>query len=191
MGRDWLERNWMYAGFVAGLFLLAAAPVFAETLRRPLLLVYLQLPIYMLHQLEEHHRDRFRRWFNDCMAGGRELLTTPAVVLVNIAGVWIVNLIALYLAHFVDFGLGLIAVYLTLVNAVVHVLAALLQRRYNPGLATAVLLFLPLGGYALAVVSAVPGVTAPTHMVALGFVLLLHVAILVHVKRREAALSGT
>ena len=118
-------------------------------------------------------------------------VATPAVVLVNIAGVWIVNLVALYLAHFVDLGLGLIAVYLTLVNAVVHVLGAVLQRRYNPGLATAVLLFLPLGGYALAVVSAVPGVTAPAHIVALGLVLLLHVAILVHVNRREAALSGT
>ena len=58
-------------------------------------------------------------------------------------------------------------------------------------LATAVLLFLPCGGYALAIISAAPGVTAPTHVVALGVVLLLHVAILVHVKRRDAALSGT
>ena len=70
MSGDWLGRNWMYAGFVAGLFLLAVAPVFDEALRRPLLLVYLQLPIYMLHQLEEHHRDRFLRWFNDSIAGG-------------------------------------------------------------------------------------------------------------------------
>ena len=53
MRSDWFLHNWMYAGFLAGLFLLAVAPVFAAAVGLPLLLVYLQLPVYMLHQLEE------------------------------------------------------------------------------------------------------------------------------------------
>jgi len=48
MRSDWFLHNWMYAGFLAGLFLLAIAPVLAAPVGLPLLLVYLQLPVYML-----------------------------------------------------------------------------------------------------------------------------------------------
>ncbi|MGO4838649.1 HXXEE domain-containing protein, partial [Rhizobiaceae sp. 2RAB30] len=164
MTKDWFFRNWMYAGFVAGLFLLVVTPIFAGVLSLPLLLIYLQLPIYMIHQLEEHNHDRFRLWANEVIGGGLEALTPPAVVFINVVGVWAVNLVALYLSYFVDVGLGLIAVYLTLINAVVHILGASVLRRYNPGLVTAVVLFLPVGIYALTVVSHAPGVTATDHV---------------------------
>ncbi|WP_189644358.1 HXXEE domain-containing protein [Mesorhizobium sp. M9A.F.Ca.ET.002.03.1.2] len=185
----WFLRNWMYAGFIAGLFLLAITPILADALVLPVLFVYLQLPAYMLHQLEEHHDDRFRRFINDGVAGVREALSTPAVVVINV-GVWVVNLIALYLARFVDLGWGLIAIYLTLINALVHILAAMVQRRYNPGLVTAVVLFLPVGLYALMVISRMPDVTTAMHVVALVFAILAHAAIGVHVKRRAATLSA-
>ena len=190
MRSDWFLHNWMYAGFLAGLFLLAVAPVFAAAVGLPLLLVYLQLPVYMLHQLEEHYDDRFRKFVNDLLAGGREVLSTPAVVVVNVVGVWVVILIALYLARFVGLGLGLIAIYLTLVNALVHVVGAVVQRRYNPGLATAVVLFLPVGLYALMVVSATPGVTTTDHVVGLAVAILIHVAIAAHIRQRMAGLSA-
>jgi hypothetical protein len=187
--KDWFFHNWMYAGFVAGLFLLAVTPIFAGVLSLPLLLIYSQLPIYMIHQLEEHHHDRFRKWANEVIGGGLEALTPPAVVFINVVGVWVVNLIALYLARFVDVGLGLIAIYLTLINAVVHILGMGVLRRYNPGLVTAVLLFLPVGLYALIVVSHAPEVTATDHVIALAIAILLHLAIIVCVKRRLAVLS--
>jgi hypothetical protein len=57
----------------------------------------------------------------------------------------LVDLISLYLSFFVNPGFGLIAVYLAVVNAVVHLVAAVALRAYNPGLWTAILLFLPLG----------------------------------------------
>jgi hypothetical protein len=190
MAKIWFLHNWMYAGFVAGLFLLAILPIFAEGVSLPLLLIYLQLPIYMLHQLEEHTDDRFRRYVNETMAGGREALTTPAVVFINVVGVWLVILVAIYLARFVDLGLGLIAVYLTLVNALVHIVGAAVQRRYNPGLVTAILLFLPVGLTALIVVSRAPGVTLTDHAIGLGLAVLVHVAIAVHVKRRAEALAA-
>jgi hypothetical protein len=188
--KDWFFRNWMYAGFVAGLFLLAVTPIFAGVLSLPLLLIYLQLPIYMIHQLEEHNHDRFRLWANEVIGGGLEALTPPAVVFINVVGVWAVILIALYLSHFVDVGLGLIAVYLTLINAVVHILGAAVLRRYNPGLVTAVLLFLPVGIYALTVVSHAPGVTTTDHVIALTTAIILHLAIIAYVKRRLALLSN-
>jgi Protein of unknown function with HXXEE motif len=190
MRSDWFLHNWMYAGFLAGLFLLAVVPIFAAAIGLPLLLVYLQLPVYMLHQLEEHYDDRFRKYVNDFLAGGREALSTPAVVVINVVGVWVVILIALYLSRFVGLGLGLIAIYLTLVNALVHIVQAAVQRGYNPGLATAVALFLPVGIWGLMVVSATPGVTTTDHVVGVAVAILIQVAIVAYIKQRVAALSA-
>jgi len=206
--KDWFLHNWMYAGIVAGVFLLAVVPLLAGPWSPALVLVYLLLPVYMVHQLEEHHDDRFRRWVNEVMFGGREVLTTlrrwvnevmfggrevlttPAVVVINVVGVWMVDLAVVYLAAFVDIGLGLIAVYLTLVNGVTHIVAAVVKRGYNPGLVTSVVLFLPVGAWALAAVSAVPGVDLADQAIGLGAALLIHAAIVVHVKRRAAALAA-
>ncbi|KAB2877130.1 MAG: HXXEE domain-containing protein, partial [Bauldia sp.] len=98
MIRDWFHRNWMHAGFVAGLFLLAVVPLLAGAFDLPFLLVYLQLPVYMLHQLEEHQGDRFRAFVNARLAGGRDALTTAAVVVINVPLVWGIDLAAIYLA---------------------------------------------------------------------------------------------
>ncbi|WP_245559635.1 HXXEE domain-containing protein [Amorphus coralli] len=188
MTRTWFAANWMNAGVVAGLFLLAIVPVVAADMSLALLAVYLQLPVYMLHQLEEHSGDRFRRYVNETMVGGTEALTTPAVLVINIGGVWGIDLAALYLARFVSLGLGLIAVYLTLVNALVHIVGGVVQRRYNPGLVTAIVLFLPVGLWALVTVSDAPGVGGIDHLVGGLAAVLVHVAIAVHVKRRARKL---
>jgi hypothetical protein len=119
----WLIREWPYAGFLAGLLLLALVPLWVSGMGLVIGVIYLQLPVYMLHQLEEHAGDRFRRFVNDRVAGGRNALTSEATLVINVGGVWMVNVIALYLAMYVSPALGLISVYLTLVNAVVHVLA--------------------------------------------------------------------
>jgi hypothetical protein len=189
MSRDWFFRNWMNAGFVTGLFLLAIAPLLAGIWDLPFLLVYLLLPAYMVHQLEEHYDDRFRTFVNAHLAGGRDALTTEAVVVINVPLVWGVDLAAIYLARFIDLGLGLIAVYLTLVNAVVHVVGGVVLRSYDPGLVTAIILFLPLGVWALVAIAEQPGVTPVEHIGALVLAILVHIAIVVHVLRRARLLA--
>jgi Protein of unknown function with HXXEE motif len=96
----------------------------------------------------------------------------------------------LYLARFVGLGLGLIAIYLTLVNALVHIVQAAVQRRYNPGLATAVVLFLPVGIWGLMVVSDTPGVTATDHLVGFAVAILINATLVAYIKHRAAALSA-
>ena len=188
--RAWLFANWMYAGLIASLFLLAIVPLLAGVWSLPLLLVYLHGPVYMLHQVEEHAADRFRRFVNLHIGHGREALTTAAVVWINIPGVWGINLVALYLARFVSIGLGLIAVYLMLVNALTHIAAAAVLRRYNPGLVSAILLFLPLSLWTVWVLAHTPGVGALDHLIGLPVAVLIHVAIVVHVRSRaESAVT--
>ncbi len=65
-------------------------------------LIYVQLPIYMLHQLEEHAGDRFRTFTNTVIGHGKEVLSPNATFVINSLGVWVFDLVALYLAVFVS-----------------------------------------------------------------------------------------
>jgi len=149
-----------------------------------LVLVYLQLPIYMLHQLEEHDGDRFRLFVNEVLGKGREVLSKTAVFVINIPGVWGVNLVSILLAAFVNLGYGLIGIYLPLVNAVAHIGQGLALRRYNPGLLTSVVLFLPAG------IAGVWAVTAAGHggwlyqVIGLGSAIVIHAGIMIYAARQ-------
>jgi hypothetical protein len=182
--RRWLYTNWFYAGLTASLFLFAMAPLLWNVRSRSLLLVFLQLPIYMLHQVEEHYHDRFRLFFNEQFAAGRNALTPEAVLVSNLGGVWGVDLTALYLAHFVDPGLGLIAMYLAIVNAFAHIATAVLFRAYNPGLVTAILLLLPAGSAGWWILARDAQCMVYDHVWGIGIAVLIHIAIVLYVRRR-------
>jgi hypothetical protein len=177
----WVYPNWPYAGLTASLFLLAVMPLLWSSWNAGLLIVFLQLPIYMIHQVEEHHRDRFRTFVNEHVAGGRNALTVESVVVINLGGVWAVDLIVLYLAHFVRPGLGLIAIYVAIVNAFVHAMGALVLRAYNPGLVTALLLLLPAGCWGWWILAHDGRAAIDDHLLGAGIAILLHAAIVLFV----------
>lgn len=174
-----LRDNWVYGGVLAGLLLLGLTPVLAQDWPMPLLLIWLQLPAYMLHQYEEHDADRFRAFVNATIVEGREVLTPWGVFVINILGVWGVDAVAFAFARSVP-GLGMVAVYLSLVNALAHIGPAIATRRYNPGLATSVLLFLPLGAVTVWLLR---NLGAMAHLAGLGGSLAIHGAIILHTLR--------
>lgn len=187
----WLVGKWQwpYAALFAAGFLGALAPFVFRCAGLPLGLVYLQLPIYMLHQYEEHAGDRFRLWVNSHLGHGRELLTPIATFWINSLLVWLLDLVALYLAAFVDLSLGLIAIYLPLLNSLGHIVPAIATRKYNPGLATSILLFVPVGLLSACVVSRAADCQVQDHLLALAVAIAVHATIIVHVRRRMASLS--
>ena len=144
-----LYSYWVYGGALAGVLLILLAPLLVGSWPPALMFTFLLLPIYMFHQYEEHDDDRFRRFVNNLIGKGKEILSPAASFIINIPGVWGVMAISFYLAWYVNVGFGLIAVYLMLVNAVAHIAHAVIFRSYNPGLITAIFLFLPFGLYAL------------------------------------------
>jgi Na+-transporting NADH:ubiquinone oxidoreductase subunit NqrE len=107
---------------------------------------------------------------------------------INVPGVWGVIGAAFCLARFVDIGFGLIAVYLTLVNALVHIASSLVLKRYNPGLASAVAVFLPVGGFGLWQIVAAGGGTAAMQALGLGSAVGTHLAIVGYARLKNAAL---
>jgi hypothetical protein len=143
----------------------------------------------MIHQYEEHDADRFRLYINRTVGYGAEVLTPAAVFLINIGAVWLLDVVVIYLAARVDLGLGLIAVHLMLINAVVHIIGALRSRSYNPGLVTAIVLFLPVGAYALWRIQASGEATATDHAVGFLIGLAIHALIVVYAVRRRSQLA--
>ncbi len=185
----WFRENWSRAGLPAGVLLLAVSPFLYRGLTLPLFLVFLQLPIYLLHQYEEHARGAFRAYINHELGGDRDALTDTAIFWINVPGVWGVDLLVLYLAAYISPALGLIAVYLTVLNAFLHLGMAIVMRRYNPGLWTSLVLFLPVGGYALYLLSQLPEATLSAHLLGLGIAILIHALIVVLIRARLARLK--
>lgn len=181
--------HWVQGAALAALLLLLLMPLFAAGWPLPLKLAYLHLPAYLLHQFEEHDGDRFRLHFNRTIGRGFEVLSPGAVFVTNVVVVWLLLVGALYAACWLHPGWSLIAVYLVLVNAFVHLVHALLFRSYNPGLATALLLFLPLGLVSLRTLDAMQEASRFQHSASLALGLLIHVAILVQVRRRLRVLQ--
>jgi hypothetical protein len=95
--------------------------------------------------------------------------------------VWGLNLAALYAALVWGDGYGLVAPYALIVNAFVHIAAAVRLRVYNPGLVTAVVLFIPLGLAAVYLIGREPGIGIGYHLAGLAIAVLLHVGIVVWV----------
>lgn len=179
---EWLVGRWQWPAaclFAAGVLLLMM-PVWAYAGGTALALVALQLPMYMIHEFEEHTGDRFRLYMNRVIGDGREVLTPAAAFWINAVGVWGLELVALYLAAFVDLSLGLVAFYLPLVNAATHIREAVVRREYNPGLCTAVVLFVPLAGWGLYAVSIASAATWVDHAAAVGVAIGLHAAIIAY-----------
>ena len=177
-----LISYWVYGGALAGVLLLVLTPLLVAGWPPALAATFLLLPIYMLHQLEEHNGDRFRLFFNATIGKRRDVLSPAAVFITNVPGVWGVMAASLWLAKAVAPGFALIAVYLVLVNAVVHIIHAVVFRCYNPGLWTAVLLFLPLGGLALWLVQRSGAGSPEFHALGLVLAVAIHAAIIVHVR---------
>ncbi|MFO1132408.1 MAG: HXXEE domain-containing protein [Hyphomicrobiales bacterium] len=180
-----LIDNWVYGGVLAGVMLLGLTPVLTQGWPAAAVLTFLTLPVYMVHQYEEHDADRFRRFVNLAMADGRDALTPLAVFVINIFGVWLPLALCIVLARGHGVGLGAFAAFLLLVNAALHLVTALRSRGYNPGLITALVLFIPLGLAVLAFVW--PESTGTQLVAALLLAVALHAAIMIHMKMRIAA----
>jgi hypothetical protein len=186
----WLNEHWVPAALCIAIALIVLLPVLAMRWNSAWLLIYVLLPVYMLHQVEEHTGDRFRRFVNEKVFGGTEGLSHTAVLWINLPGVWGVGLASIYAATFAGIGWGTSMIYLTLVNAILHIVAAVAWREYNPGLWTALILFVPLGALALVTVSNSAGAHWFHHAVGIGVALLIHVAIVVYTRHCAAVIRG-
>ncbi len=186
MGKPFVEtflQSWVYGGTLAGLTLLIVAIGLYGPLGTPLFVVFLLLPLYMVHQYEEHAGDRFRLFVDRWIGQGQPVLTHLAIFVINVPGVWGIYAVVFVLASTIDIGFGLIAGYTTLVNAIAHIGQAAKMKLPNPGLVTAIVLFLPAAIWTIALLVG-QGVPWGYHLLGIACALGIHGLIVAHVLRR-------
>jgi hypothetical protein len=118
-----MVRGWVNGALPAALLLLVLTPLLTEGWPDWQVAVWLLIPVYMLHQVEEWDDDRFLTFFNDCIFGGKSAMTPEIGFWVNVVEVW-----------------GGFALILWLTEI-------------RPGLLTALTLFPAFGGYAVVTLS--------------------------------------
>jgi len=186
---SWFIQSWSRVGLPLSIGLLLLSPFLLKGIGVILFLVFLQLPVYMFHQYEEHAHGRFRDFVNQLIGGGKLILSDTAIFWINILLVWLLDLCILYIAVYLNSAFGLIAAYLTLVNGLSHVILALVQRRYNPGLWTSIVLFLPLGCASIIAITLATQAAIGYQFVGLVSAILVHAIILVYIRRSIHALN--
>ena len=156
-----IERDWMKAGLLAAPLALTAAWVVGRGKITVPVLGLIVLAAYLIHQAEEHWIDAlgrtyaFRDFANATIASrfpqGLKTLEpmTPLALFVINAGVWLIGLQGVLSRAGDAFPLAASAA-VTLVNGIAHIASAIALGIYNPGLVTAILLFVPIAGGTLA-----------------------------------------
>lgn len=148
---SWLRQHW----FELGLGLALASSIYlCVTPSSPLALVlWLNLIALFLHQFEEYrYPGYFPGMINTVMfasqAPDRYPLNPNSALLINVALGWVAyGLAAVFGAQFT--WLGIAAIFVSCGNVLAHTFLFNLKGKtvYNPGMATALLLFLPLALY--------------------------------------------
>jgi hypothetical protein len=111
----------------------------------------MQLPIYLLHQFEEHVYPG-KAFINSVAfksAQDNYPLNSADVFWINILAIWFLFPVGAVLAQNVSLGYGVLLPIFGLFNASLHIVFFVLKKRYNPGLLVSVLLNYPTGIYTL------------------------------------------
>lgn len=186
----WVVENWSRMALPFAVLALVSLPIFSGGGNVPLILLYTLLPVYMIHQYEEHAHGRFVEFFNETVGRGREVLTKVAAFWINILEVWVVFLVSFYLARYVALGFAFVPIWLTLFNGLTHVIASLSLRRYNPGLYTSLALFFPWGLFLLVYFAGVVASDVLFNAIGVLAAIVGHAVIVVYALRRRARLGG-
>jgi len=152
---DFLVMTWMIVGLGGAIFLslmLLEARTHTQ-LDPPARFHWILLIAYLAHQFEEHGVDLFGRAYylitytkimlDDVGAATGFQLTPLAIYRTDTLFVWLPFLAAVW-GHRRFIWPGLAAGGLVLTNAILHIGVALWRAEYNPGVGSALVLFLPL-----------------------------------------------
>lgn len=202
---DAITHGWPYVGLVFAVGILAvlllrpspADKPYTARFRDPAWLVWAAVPVYMIHQFEEHGIDLLGRRYQFlselCKTlGHNDLATCPGdpwfILAVNVTLTWFAGPLSGALASRQRLYLGATFLSTPLVNAFAHIMPGLLKGQYNPGLLTSILLFLPLCFHGLRLMRE-QGILDGPRLLSIPLVgVLLHGVLLASLKATEAGL---
>ena len=130
------NQNW--AKITPWLGIITTILLFKYTdISNPIFWALFNIPMYLFHQTEEHYLPGgFKNYVNLKMNNGVEKLTDIKVFWINIVMVWLAFIILGSLS-LVNIGFGLAIILFSVINCIAHIVMALRQKEWNPGLCMA------------------------------------------------------
>ncbi len=148
----WLEDNWPQSTPFLAVFSVAILLAFRSKMEPALFLIWLQTPVYFLHQSEEYiFPGGFLAYFNTHVLGSDQPdfpLTKTTALWINVPVIFIGFPVSAILAMQFGVAVGLWTAYFSIINAASHV-GMFFRNGYNPGFAVSLSLNIPVGGFAL------------------------------------------
>lgn len=177
-----LYREWPMGCLPAALFLLVILFSSKHQFHQVIWLIWLQVPIYLLHEFEEHaYPGGFKLFINQKIFGSKIPdcpLSDASVFWINIPFIWIMFPFFAIVAQHHHIELGIILPCFALLNATTHIIVGIVKRQYNPGLLVSVFLNYPTGIYLLYVMSQHGLLNVRTNLIGWGAAVIGHLCML-------------
>ena len=184
MMTNWLYKNWAKLSVLLVIAITLLVIYFIKLENTVLFLIWIQIPIYLLHQFEEHWRNGFKNYINKKVfqvQEGEYPLNDKNIFWINIPIIWILMPIFAGLSS-MNIMFGLWIPYFAVFNSLSHVVFSIRNREYNPGLIVSLILGIPLGIYALIIFYSYIAVTAINSIISIFFGILLHIIVFGYIR---------
>ena len=185
---NWMYKNWAKICIILSVVVTLIIFLVVKTSDVLLFLIWIQIPIYLLHQFEEHSwPGGFKKFFNKeifHVEDGEYPLNDTNIFWINVPIIWILMPIFAALSY-INLFFGLWIPYFAVFNSLTHVIAAIIKRKYNPGLFISLILGIPVATYTLWLFYTLINIPLIITILSLLSVLLLHLAIVVTAIRRS------
>jgi hypothetical protein len=144
----WIEEHWPKSTIFLAVYSTIFIFLFVLEIDIALFLIWIQLPVYWLHQFEEYvFPGGFIETFNRKVLGSSEKewpMSKRASLWINIPIIYIAFPLSAILAGTVDISIGIWTAYFSILNAASHV-GMFVIKRYNPGFFVSAFLNIPVG----------------------------------------------
>ena len=190
---NWLYKNWAKFCIILSIIVTIIIILYIKTDNIILFLIWIQIPIYLLHQFEEHSwPGGFKRFVNKeifNVENSEYPLTDVNIFWINVPIVWILMPIFATLS-FNNLFFGLWIPIFAVFNSLTHIIGAIVKRKYNPGLFVSVVLGIPVATYTLWLFYTLINIPLIVTLLSILVVLLLHLAIIIPAVRRSKISKG-
>jgi hypothetical protein len=184
---SWFYKNWAKLCIVLSIIVTILILLVVKTNNILLFLIWIQIPIYLLHQFEEHSwPGGFKKFFNQeifHVENGEYPLNEENIFWINVPIIWIIMPIFATLSY-INLFFGLWIPFFALFNSSTHIIAAIIKRKYNPGLFISLILGIPVATYTLWLFYTLMDVPLIITLLSLLAVILLHLAIIIPAIRK-------
>lgn len=147
----WFIKNWFNSTIFLAVYLTILLVLFVMKENFALFLIWIQLPVYFIHEFEEYILPGgFTKFFNTKMLGspkGDWPLTDTVSFWINGSVIFFAFPLSGVLATVFGLSFGIWCAYFSFINAFGHVVMTIRFKKYNPGFLVSLLLNIPVAVY--------------------------------------------